>query len=312
MIFQVTLPGVNSGSSSSSSSSSTSSTGEAQPKMKLYAMARTLNLMAWEKQTYSIKKKIAIARREGLQPTWSYKDIKAFNQLIYGISHDIFIQTRTTIQPFSEMYYNKQKFCECVDYKTRFFIYACLEKIIPYKAERVYQYLTLKIPGKETMFKLPVRMKTDKFKQMVDIEDIPNPAENNYVVAGWMNHTIFKLRDGSIVDWANLLQGVVLEVSENGLVVENEQEKELMKLLCEESIIFKKPYQPIENYGSAIPSFLIEFKDKKNIIIDVVDSKTYAKRAEWGVSNEEFYCIFFTEEDEAEEIIEKIKEYAAT
>ena len=178
VVLQISLPGV--GSSSSSVSSSSSSSGTGSHKMKLLEMVRMLNSMAWEKQTYSKRKAISLARKEGRKLDFKYKNLREFSQLIYGISNDIFVQYGSTITPFNALYYRPEDFWQCSDFRRRFFIYAEIEKISPYKPERKYQYITLKMPGSSSKSRCVVRVATDKFVKMFDVEDI-NDSHDNFI-----------------------------------------------------------------------------------------------------------------------------------
>lgn len=306
VVFQITLPGVGTGSSSSGSSSSENS--KSQPKMTLYNMVKNLNAMAWEKQTYSLKKKIREARKEGRSAELAYKDIKAFSQLIYGVSHDIYIMSRNNTYPLTDLYYRPKEFFACDDFKKRFFVYAQLDEIKEYRAERKYQYLVLRMPGNMSPYKTSVRITTDQFQKIFDTENLPDPQKEVIMAAGWMNHSVYLKEDGTKNEWANLLQAAIFRVSEQGLFAESRYEANLINRMCKEPIIFKKPYEPIENYGSVCPSLMIENRKGKNIIIDILNEKIYQKRLPWANENEEFSCILVKEEDDIEKIIDIIRD----
>lgn len=307
VVFQITLPGV--GSVSNSASSVSSSSGSGSHRIKLLEMVKTLNSMAWEKQTYSKKKAISISRKQGTPLTFQYKNSKEFSHLIYGISNDIYVQYGSTITPFNALYYRVEDFYSCMDYRRRFFIYAEIEKISAYKPERKYQYITLKMPGNKSKSKTVVRVATDKFVKMFDVEDLNDSYETKRILAGYVNHSIFNSMTGeSTSEWMTLLKGVAFFVSENGLYAETEYIANVIDMLCTLPIIFKRPYLPLESYRNLIPTILIEIYKGKDILIDIVTAgdKEYNKRLAYGEDNSEYDCIILRDGDDIGELKDRI------
>ena len=313
VVFRMTLPGTGAGGSSGSSPSHTEEGSKksegSQPRIDTYLMVKNLNSRAWEKQTFSRKKELAAARREGREPELSYKDLWKFSQLVYGISNDIYIQARTNIKLLADMYYTREKFYECADFRERFFVYAQIIKITEYKASRKYQYITIKLPSRDTSV-TTVRVRTDIFQKMVDISDIGAYKVRPTMLAGWVNHSVYPTEGGGFSEWMTLLKGVVFYVSTHGLFADSLYEASVIDALCKEPIIFKKPYEPMENYRSICPSLLIEAKNRKNVILDIVSTdKEYEKRSVWCADNDEYECILVKEGEDIENIIDAVRSY---
>lgn len=299
VVFQITLPGVDSVSNSSSSVSSSS--GNGSHKIRLMEMVKTLNSMAWEKQTYSKKKAISVSRKQGRPLDFRYKDSREFSHLIYGISNDIYVQYGSTLTTFNSLYYRVEDFYACMDFRRRFFVYAEIERISPYKPERKYQYITLKMPGNKSKNKTVVRVTTDKFIKMFDVKDLNNSYETKRILAGYVNHSIYNSMTGdSTSEWMTLLKGVVFFISGNGLFAETEYVAKLIDMLCNMPVIFKRPYMPLESYRNLIPTMMIEVYKGKDILIDVVTSsdKEYSKRLSYADDNSEYDCIVLRDGDD--------------
>lgn len=307
VVFQITLPGV--GSVSSSASSTSSSSGSGSHRIKLLEMVKTLNSMAWEKQTYSKKKAISISRKQGTPLSFQYKSSREFSQLIYGISNEIYVQYGSTITSFNSLYYRIEDFYSCMDYRRRFFIYAEIEKISAFKQERKYQYITLKMPGNKSKSKTVVRVATDKFIKMFDVEDLNDAYETKRILAGYVNHSIYSSMTGdSTSEWMTLLKGVVFFVSDNGLYAETEYVAKVIDMLSSQPLIFMRPYLPLENYRNLIPTLLVEVYRGKDIIIDIVTEgdKEYNKRLAYGEDNSEYDCIILRDGDDIGELKDRI------
>ena len=310
MIFHISLPGVIKSKSTSTSSSSSESSKAPDSKMKLLEMARTLNSIAWEKQTFSKKKEIAIANKEKRTADWSYKSSQDFIRLIYGISNDILIQVGSQIGSLHDICYRKDDFFSCTDFRKRFFIYAEIDKLSPYKPERKYQYITLKAPSNKSPSKLPIRVHTEDYDKLFMHVDMDADTNTTLALAGYINHSIFTGTDKTVNEWATLLKGVVFYTSKNGLFAETPYTAQLIDTLCEKKILFKKPYVPLENYYNTMPTLQIERLRNKDILIDILqegDTKTLEEHAKWGSDNAEFTCYLLEDgKEEPEDFIARI------
>ena len=303
LVFNITLPGVlKSASSSSSSSSSSAPSDNSNKRTNIYECVAALNRLAWEKQTYSVKKKIHMANVAGEPQTWEYKDIDAFNRLIFGVSNDVFVRVRGEVIPFINLCYRKDKYFESNDWQRQWFVYAVVEKISPVKQERKYQYVTVRMPSDKGN-KSVIRIETDTFNKIF-ADYMEEKKGTHRVLTGYICRKSFKNNDDTYTEWMHFLKGCVITVSENGLICESLLEAEIANYMCENHIVFKKPQFPLENYGGELPSFLIDRYNHKTLILDIpATDKLLAKRQAYATDNEEF-DIEFLNADNYKEILE--------
>ena len=289
IVFNIALPSVQKSKSSSSSS------GDAKDhRTGILDMVKTLNMLTWEKQTYSKKKEIREANKARLPQTWVYKDVDAINRLLFGVSNQVYARCRGEVVPFINLCYKKDLFYACTDWRMQWFVYAVIEKIGEIKKERKYQYITVRMPSLQSTKKAVIRVETEQYLKM--IEGFGEEKEGMHrILAGYICRKSFKGDDGSVNEWMNLLKGIILYVSDNGLYVENEHVAAVANYMSEKRILFKRPYFPLENYGSETPTFLLERLHAKNIIVDVVSEKLYEKRSIYCEDNEEYDCILLKE-----------------
>lgn len=283
LCFKISIPSGEKSESTSEGSSSSAKTAPENKRAGILDMIGRVNCLAWQKQTYSIKKQIAEANRAGEKPTWKYKSLEDFNRLFFGVSNEVNLIWRQETFTLYDIAYRRDAFYQA-DYQKKFFIYALLEKISPYKEDRKYQYLTVHMPSEKSANKAVVRVLTEDFGRLLkdynDSFEAGTLDDHNLILTGYVRHDSFKTEDG-IQNWITLIKGVFLEVSENGLYCAHPAEREIMDALCERRILFKKPVLPLPGYGGNIPTILIEQKgDKKDIIIDICkSSQEYAKKA---------------------------------
>lgn len=294
LVFNITLPGViKSTSSSSSSGSSTSTSSENKNKRtNIYECVSALNKLALEKQTYSIKKQIHMAYVAKEPQTWEYKDVDAFNRLIFGISNDVFVRVRGEVIPFINLCYRKDAYYECDDWTRQWFIYAVVEKISPVKQERKYQYVTVRMPSDKGS-KSVIRIETDMFNKIFN-SFLEEKEGMHRILTGYICRKRFPTDDGeAYTEWMHFLKGGVIAVSENGIICESESVAEITNYMCRNHIIFKKPQFPLENFGGEVPTFLIDRFNAKTLIVDVPPTdKLLAKRQLYAEDNEEFDIVF--------------------
>lgn len=276
-------------------------------RTSLTEMIRALTSIAWEKQTYSKKKEIKEARKKGEIPNWQYKTYEEYIRLIFGVSNDIAIQVEGQVVPLRAICYHKDTFYANDDYRIRYFMYAEIDRIAEFKEDRKYQYITVKMPSDKSKYKATVRILTEDFKEMV--EEAPEKEGMRRVLAGYIHRSRFQNKnDGSISDWITMLKGNICYTTSHGLYVGNELEKAIADRLCEERVIFLKPYMPIEAYGNLVPAFIIEkFKGKSILIDTALSTREYNKKAVFAENNEEYECFILRDESEIEELLIKIR-----
>ena len=289
MLFNISLPQLVKSTSSSSSSASTGNGSPREKRTSLLEFVISLNKIAWEKQTFSKKKEIKIANKEGKEQTWEYKDLDAFNRLVYGVSNDILVKVQGTILPFQKLYYHVDAYYKNLDYRRQWFIYALVDRVGDFKESRKYQYLTLRMPCDRSKEKTPIRVRTEDFKELFPEGSLPS---GNFVLAGYVVRKYFKAQNGEVSDWMELTKGVLLRVNNYGLYAESERVADAADVLSDAHVLFKRPYMTLENYANKIPTFEIEIKNGKNLLIDyAADEKDYTLRCNLGSNNEEYACI---------------------
>ena len=303
VVLNITLPNVlKSNSSSSSSSSSSTTSSPANKRTNIYECISMINKLAWEKQTFSIRKKIREANAAGVTQTWEYKDIDAFNRLIFGVSNDIFVRVRGEIIPFIALCYRKDLFYECDDWTRQWFMYAVIEKIGVIKQERKYQYVTVRMPSLNSPNKAVIRIETEIFNKIFD-GFMEEKANMHRILAGYICRKSFKNDDGTYTEWMHFLKGNVCWVSSNGLICENETAANIANYMCDNHIVFKRPMFPLENYGGEIPTFMVERLSKKNIVLDVpLQEKLIAKRQLYIENNDEYDIVLLDEQNYKEKL----------
>jgi len=247
-------------------------------------MIATLNAIAWEKQTYSKKKEIALENKEGRPHTWTYKNRADFIRLIFGVSNDILVKNGKNIFSFYELCYRKDIYYSCDDYKRRFFIYAQVSKISEFKEDRKYQYVTLEMPSDKSN-KTTVRIKTEVYLDMIENIDVENITD--YILAGYVHRNLFENSD-----WMTFIKGSFCLVSNNGLYSENDYVASVFDYFSEMQVIFKRCYQPVSCYGECIPTMIVENIRGKSVLIDFVGTKQMrSKRSAFVKNNPEYNII---------------------
>lgn len=282
IIFNITIPSVFK--STSTGSGSNESSGSSLTHTSLLSMITTLNAIAWEKQTYSKKKEIALENKEGRPHTWTYKNRIDFIRLIFGVSNEILVKNGQNIFSFYDLCYRKDIYYACNDYKRRFFIYAQVSKISEFKEERKYQYVTLEMPSDKSN-KTTVRIKTEEYIDL--IENIDIESIKNYILAGYVHRSRFEDSD-----WMTFIKGSFCLVSNNGLYSENDYVASVFDYFSEMQVIFKRCYQPVSCYGEYIPTMVIENIRGKSVLIDFVSTKQMrSKRSAFVKDNPEYHII---------------------
>lgn len=295
LVFNISLPNVVKSASSSSSSSSSSSVSDgANKRTNIFECVSALNKLAWERQTYSVKKKIHLANVDGEPQTWEYKNIDDFNKLIFGVSNDVFVRVRGEVLPFINLCYRKDLYYASDDWRRQWFFYAVVEKITPVKQERKYQYVTVRMSSDKGP-KSVIRIETDIFNKI--FADYMEDRDGTHrILTGYICRKSFRNDDGTCSEWMHFLKGCVVLVSRNGLICESELEATIANYMCENHIVFKKPQFPIENYGGDIPTFMIDRYNRKTLILDIpMTDKILAKRQLYKTDNEEFDIEFLDE-----------------
>ena len=297
--FRIALPSITpSSSSSSGSSTSRSNPDEAQHRARLLDMIRVINYTAWEKQNYSIKKKIKQMRAGTELMPWQYKDRDEFLRLFFGITNEIYVQVLGEVLPFYELCYKRKVFFESAnDY--RFFMAAEILKVSDYKEDRKYQYITVKMPSNVSKDKAVVRVPTKLFCALQ--EDLEREfAGTVKMLGGYIYHAVYtKVSEGDSADWITMLKGVVYHVCDDtGLMVDSERERAVLSQLITSRQLFLRPTNGLENYGDMLPTAVIERLTQKNMIIDCVPTtREYNKRFPYSEDNPEFDVCLFKEDE---------------
>ena len=289
MIFNITMPAVYSNSHSGGSSSSSNST-SSLAHTTLLSMITTFNALAWEKQTFSIKKKIGLARKNNEPIEWTYKSAEDFLRLMYGVSNDIQVKNGNNYLSFRELLYHKEAYFSNTDYKTRYFIFAEVLKQGEYKEDRKYQYVTVALHSQNSN-KTAVRIPTEMYQEL--FMNTPEEEGCKRYLSGYVYRKTYQDSD-----WMTLLKGFVVYTSLNGLYAETPEVARVFNYLAEKKIIFKRCYQPIESYGGYIPTIIIEKLHEKNIIVDFVGSKQMRSKRSSYIDNNEEYTIYTLTYDE--------------
>lgn len=267
-------------------------------RVNLKNMVTSINKMAWERQTFSIKKQIHLCKKEQRPVTWEYKSSADFIRLIYGISHDITIMVGSSVGTLSDICYNRTTYYQNEEPGSRYFIYAEIEKLGEFKESRKYQYITLRMSSPKSASRTAIRVRTPEYNDLIleYKDDIPGTKK---VLAGYVTRNIWR-KDGQESDWMTLLQGCIFLTSENGLICNSAYEASVANALAEKKILFKAPYIPLENYGNFVPTFQIERLRKKDMLIDIVTSKRTKTKILSCVEedNPEFDFQVFVEDDE--------------
>lgn len=289
LIFNITMPSVVKNTSSTNSVSGSSNENKVT-HTSLLAMATTFNALAWEKQTFSIKKKIGIANKNKETPNWSYKEADEFMRLMYGISNDIYVQNGHSLSLFSSLLYHKDSYYNNTDYKTRYFIFSEILKQGEFKEERKYQYVTIKLQSNISN-KTAIRIPTDMYREI--FMNHPEEIGCKRYIAGYVYRNLY-----NDSDWMTFLKGFVFYTSLNGLYAESPEIARCFNYFAEKKILFKRCYQPIESYGDNIPTIIIERLRKKDILVDFVRSKQMRSKRLTYVDNNKEYKVYVLTYDE--------------
>ena len=181
-------------------------------------------------------------------------------------------------------------------------MYAVIEKIGQIKKERKYQYVTVRMPSNVSANKAVIRIETEMFEKVFDGYDVELNGTHR-VLAGYICRKSFNNDDGSVSEWMHFLKGIVIRVSNNGLYCENEVVSKVANYLCENHVVFTRPYFPLENYGSEIPTFLVGRYNKKDLILDVpATEKIMVKREVYSEDNSEYDIIMLDDMNYEEKV----------
>ena len=216
LCFNVAIPSGNT-SGDTTTTSTTSVPDPGKKRAALLMMVSTINKYAWEKQTFSIKKKIAEANKQNTAPSWEYKDPYHFNRLFFGVTNEIAIQNGKKRFMLHEICYRSDIFFQA-PYTSRFFIYALIEKVAPVEKSRKYQYITLKMASQFSAQRATVRVLTEQYLKMT--EDI-NTELKGMILSGYVRHDNPFPGQQKPGDWITLLKGCIFKISSNGLYAES-------------------------------------------------------------------------------------------
>lgn len=259
-----------------------------------------LNKVAFEKQTFSVKKAIRLAREQKISKAdIRYKTFEDFTRQIFGVSNDVIVNCKYGTIPFSQLLYRKDAYYTNEDGTRHWFIYAKILGYSEYKEERKYQYMKLLLPslkGKITTIRIP----TSQFAPIKEEYDRIKEMEGcNPVLAGYAVRRLYKPISGQESDWMQLLKGEVIKVSESGLYAATERSLQAINYLTEHKILFLTPYVCPEGYTQTPPAIVIQQYKEKDILIDFPDTKKdYKKLMAFKDTTEEYDCFIFNPEEE--------------
>lgn len=273
---------------------------ESYHRTNILQTAMFINKVAFEKQTFSIKKAIRQARENKLpRAEIEYKDFSDFTRLIFGVSNDIIVNCKYGTIPFSDLLYQKERYYANEDSTRHWYIYAKILGYSEYKEERKYQYMKILLPSmntKTTTVRIPtaqfdaIREKYDSYKEFTDC---------NPVLVGYVVRKHFKPISGQESDWMQLLKGEVILTAKSGLYAATERSAQAINYLTDHRLLFLTPYVCPEGYLQTPPAIVItRFKDK-DILFDFPDTKKeYKKLMEFKEQTEEYECLIFDPEAE--------------
>ncbi len=253
---------------------------EKEGRLNFAGFLAMLNKYAWEKQFFIKKWEM---RKQNTE-TATYYSHKSFTKFMLNHSKKHIIRNGSSSFYFKDLLYEKENYKNCTDFKQRWFIYACIDKISDFKADRKYQYITLWMPGPRSEYKSSVRIRTELFlKLMEQYEPIEDERCHAYL-AGYIHKSIFKENE-----WMTFIGGNIVQVNPYGVICNDSVEYALCTYLCDNGILYKMPYTPIENYGNETPFIVIEKNNDKNIIIDLAQStRSLNKKQQMAAENPEF------------------------
>ena len=304
LCFNFSLPSIYPSKKSTSSSPGTGTGTPREKKIPLGELVTSVNRIAWLHQTYSIKKKIKDAKREGREPEWEYKNLEDFNRLFFGTANDVYVRVRGETVKLSSLCYRKSEFMKCADRERQFFIYAPVVRVKEFSTGRKYQYVTLAMPGTASETRATVRVATDDFPELFGNVEEYLPEGCARILAGFVRKVSFQREDGGQDDWITLVRGVVIKVTENGLFYENDEARDVIREMCRRKILFWRPYVPLENFGNEVPTILIDRFKAKTLVVDCPPSSLADAHAAYAGNNEEFDIIVARDGDPAASIVD--------
>ncbi len=264
-------------------------------KIAIDLFVRSLIRRAWQKQQYSIKKKIRDALQNKEKPQWTYKNLDEFLRLFFGNCQNVIVQVEGEDHVFYDFCYKPSVF-----YKTsndyRFFMCAKILKINEYNPERKYQYITVEMATNRSKNKATVRVPSSLYEKIE--EELTTDIEGTEkLLCGWIYHAVFNSTNGPS-DWISMLRGTVIYVTKNGMYADSAAEAELINNLCDRRFLFVRPDLPVVSYGGNMPTAIIEKRNGKDIIVDVVGSnRTYGERKKFVEDNEQYEVFLYKKGD---------------
>lgn len=304
LCFNISVPSGYKSESSGSGSSTSEPRDGAKQRANIETLTKYINFFAWQKQTYSIKKQISQAKKQGEKPVWSYKSEADFIKLFYGVSNEVFVYREQKVTPFSKLCFKSSSFFEA-DYKSKFFLYAKVNSLGEFKEDRKYQYISIAAPYNMEK-KLTVRIPTEDYEKMM--ESLEYREGENCYLAGYVRHDSFEGTEKK-TDWITLVKGIFFCTNKHGMFLLNRRtsERQLLDLLCDRKILFYRPPLPLEHYDGNIPTLIIEQLQGKDILIDIcATSQEYAKKEKLITEDSTYDIMLYKKNTPAEEILEEL------
>ncbi len=302
LVFDITIPtGIKAERNGNGSSSSSNS--EKKKRAEVVFLAMKVNCFSWLKQNYSIRKHIRVARAKNEPYQWQYKSLDDFVRLFFGVTNDIILNYRKDTFSLSEICYKRNMFLKA-DYKKKFFLYAKIIKVSPYKEDRKYQYITVNTSSEQKPIRTPIRILTEDFDEIKN--KVKDYEKRNIFLAAYVRHDRYSSEEET-TDWITAIKAGVFEVATNGLYVRHHNEVALYDMMCKAHILFYRPIYPVENYGFEIPTAIIPQYGSKDILIDLCKSDAEMEtRSKFAKNNPEFAVCIFKKDTKPKEIIDRI------
>lgn len=221
-----------------------------QGKITILSLITHLNLKAWE---------TSIKRDESIP-----SDKLTFLKQIYGTANSVKIKGIN--KNLNELYFNFKRDKNMSSNEFRF-VYGYLDKVEQdlYKAD--YRQLKIKDSfGRTFSYKISL-------EKLENAYEFPKQKSEDKIAVGG-----FICRKGKSFEFFNI---ALMNVNEYGLFSESSHEIDFYNLLCDNNILFYKPYEHLLEYNGCIPDGIIE-TGNKTIFIEVFgfNTKDYLENRE--------------------------------
>lgn len=230
-------------------------------KSSLQKMIYYLSCMSFERQGWSIKKKMRESKENGTQLETRYKNSEDFRKLMFGVSNDIVLNIRSQNIAFGDVLYRKDTFYDESTAIGPYLIYAEVTKI-NYKKDRKYQYVTVKMSGKikgTDSYRTTIRIYDKVFNKIFCPSEKLNYLQNvtadyaemvqidgvTIYLTGWVRRDVWN-QNGEYSVWCTMIKGTLTFAEATcGLYVESKFEAAVIGGLVRRNVLFECPYLPL-------------------------------------------------------------------